>query len=172
MKHALIVGSLFFALNGVCRASLISTLDSSAFLGNPGDSVDITGTVSNPGPDTVFLNNISGLLTSPDLSFDFTDFFTVVPAVLNFGDSYMGPIATVLIDPLGQAGDFFGSLTLQGGVDQNTFDDLSTQTFQFTVSASVPEPASALPVAVVIGLLITVRRVTRQRRKRALLARP
>jgi len=163
MKHALVAMTLLFALDSLCRASVVFTLDSVAFSGNPGDSIDITGTISNPDPNAVFLNNISGLLTSPDLSFDFTDFFTVVPAVLNFGDSYVGPIATVLIDPLGQPGDFFGSLTLQGGADQNTFNDLSTQTFQFTISGSVPEPASALLMPVAIGFLITVRRATRRK---------
>jgi hypothetical protein len=161
MKHILIVGSLLLSLNSICQASLIMTLDRPTFAGNPGDSVDITGTIFNPDPAAVFLNDISGLLTSPDLSFDFTDFFTVVPAELNFGDSYSGPIATVLIDPLGQAGDFFGSITLQGGADQNTFNDLATQNFQFTISANVPEPASAEPMVVVIGLLIAVRRAAR-----------
>ncbi len=155
---------LMMGMSGAARGSPILTLDSPIFFGAPGDDVPITGTLSNPDPGQIDLNNISGILTSPDLSFDLTDFFTVVPNVLNSGDSYSGPIVAVLIDPLGQSGDFFGSVTLQGGVDTNAFDDLATQNFQFTISSSVPEPSSLrLLTGGIITLLAVHRRVTKRR---------
>jgi hypothetical protein len=148
------------ATAGAARADLTFTLDSPTFSGAPGDTVAITGTLFNPDPEPVNLNDFSGLLTSPDLDFDLTDFFTVVPAVLNNGDSYAGPIAAVVIDPLAQSGDFFGSITLQGGTDSNAFDDLATQNFEFSVS-SVPEP-SAFPLLVPGGIIFLAVRIRRK----------
>jgi hypothetical protein len=138
------------------RADLIFTLDSPTFSGAPGNSVAITGTLLNPDPNPVSLTDFSGLLTSPDLDFDLTDFFTVVPSVLNNGDSYAGPIVAVVIDPLAQSGNFFGSITLQGGADSNAFDDLATQNFEFSVS-SVPEPSALIILIPGVLAIITAR---------------
>jgi hypothetical protein len=135
--------------------------------GLPGDSIDITGTLLNPDPDPIFLNSYSGLLTSLGLDFDPTDFFTIVPAVLNTGESYSGPIVSVLIDPAATPGDYFGSITLQGGADSNAFDDLATQNFQFTVSSGVPEPNSAVLLLsgfTLLGLGACVRTAAANRR--------
>lgn len=154
--HLLLYLMLAMGVSGTATASLLFTLDSPIFYGAPGDSVPITGTLFNPDPDPVYLNNLSGILASPDLSFDLTDFFTVVPSILNNGASYSGPIVAVLVDPLAQSGDFFASITLQGGVDTSASDDLATQNFQFTVSPSVPEPTSIFLLGGGLAFLVII----------------
>jgi len=154
---------LTIGASATAGASIIFTLDSPTFPGVPGDTVHINGTLFNPDPDAIFLNNLSGFLASADLSFDLTDFFTVVPSVLNSGATYSGPIVAVLIDPLAQPGDFFGSITLQGGADPSAFDDLATQNFQVTVS-DVPEPWTFSLVAASFAVLAAKRYCGRDRK--------
>jgi hypothetical protein len=123
------------------QAGLIFTLDLPVVFGAPGTEFDVTGSLLNPDTDPIFLNTASGSLSSPDLDFDYTNYFVVVPRVLNGGDSYSGPIFAIVVGPTALSGDYSGSFTIQGGIDGDAFNDLATQNFQVTVS-SVPEPAT------------------------------
>ena len=77
--------------------------------------MDITGALSNPDVDPIFLNTASGSLSSADLDFDFTNYFVLVPRILNAGDSFSGAIFSVSVSPSAVPGDYFGSFTVQGG---------------------------------------------------------
>ena len=91
----------------------------------------------------MWLNTVSGTLSSGDLDFDYANYYVLVPRILNAGDLYSGPIFSVVAYPAVLPGDYFGSFTIIGGADENAFDDLATQNFQVTVSdtSSVPEPS-------------------------------
>lgn len=159
MKPFLFSLTVLLGLASQANADLIFTLDTPTFSGAPGDNIDIMGTLLNPDQSSIFLNGFSGFLTNPDLDFDTTDFFTIVPAVIGNGESYSGPIAGVLVGLSGQPGNYSGSITLQGGADANAFDDLATQNFQFTVAtpSAVPEPSSFGLLAGAMLALISVK---------------
>ena len=146
---------VLFALLGVSpvSASLIFNLDSPVVFGAPGTVFDVTGSLLDPDADPVFLNTASGTLSNADLDFEFTNYFVLVPRSLNSGDSYSGPIFSIVVSPTAQAGDYFGSFTIQGGPDESAFDDLATQNFQVTVS-NVPEPSTFRLLASVLALLV------------------
>lgn len=149
------------------KAGLIFSLDVPVVFGTSGTEVDVTGSLLNPDTDPVFLNTAFGSLFSPDLDFDYTNYFAVVPRVLNSGDSYSGPIFAIIFGSAAQPGDYSGSFTIQGGVDGEAFDDLATQNFQVTV-ASVPEPATLglqLAALLVLGIATGSRALLRPRVK-------
>ena len=153
--------ALLFCLSIPAHADLIFSLDSPSFFGLPGSTIDISGTLLNPDLNPVFLNTASGVLTSADLDFDLTNLFTIVPRSLSFGDSYAGPIFGIIVGPQAQPGDYFGSFTIQGGVDENAFGDLATQNFQISVTGptSVPEPSTLVLLATsMLGLVVLRRR--------------
>jgi hypothetical protein len=150
---------LLLAIICPVRADVIFTLGAPVFFGAPGITFDVVGSLSNGGTDPVFLNTASGILSSSDLDFDYTNYFVLVPRVLNPGDVYSSsPIFSVVVYPQAQPGDYSGSFTILGGVDENAFDELATQNFQVTLtgeSAAVPEPSSVLLLGTsLVGLLI------------------
>jgi len=117
------------------------SLDTSSLAGTPGTAVPFTGTILNASGVELFLNGAGGYLSSPELTLDLTPFFTLTPLSLLDGDSYTGDIFSVAISDVALPGDYFGTFTIQGGVDSATFDPVGSADFQVTV-ASVPEPSS------------------------------
>jgi len=157
----LVILALPLAMVGPLSADVIFTLDAPVFFGAPGTTFDITGSLSNSGTDPVFLNTAYGTLSSVDLDFDYTNFFVLVPRILNPGDLYSSsPIFSVIAYPQAQPGDYSGSFTILGGVDENAFDELATQNFQVTVTGteSVPEPSTILLLGASIGGVLVFRR--------------
>jgi hypothetical protein len=80
MKKLLMMASLV----SVCaRAGVISfDLDNPIQTAAPGDAVTFTGTLFNNDVADVFFNAASATLPYPELSVDFTDFFTLIPLSL------------------------------------------------------------------------------------------
>jgi hypothetical protein len=174
-RHILLflLGVLVLSADSVKASSIFFVLDSPIFVGAPGDTIPITGTLENNDLSTVFLNNASGILGSLDLDLDYTDFFSIVPASMGAGESYSGPIFAVLIGPQATPGDYFASFTVQGGIDANAFDDLATQNFQITVTGTsgVPEPSTfglVLSVTLMLAASGIVRGVRRRRMRNRL----
>ena len=126
------------------RASLIFDLTSAAVSGTSGDNVSFEGTLTNTGSADLFLNGDVSFLPYAELMVDDSPFFTNVPAFLAPGDSYAGPLWNVIISPQASPGMYFGSFTVQGGSDVNTFNDLGTQDFEVVVPATIPEPACVI----------------------------
>lgn len=158
LVRLVVLVALPLAMVGPLGADVIFTLDAPVFFGAPGTTFDITGSLSNSGTDPVFLNTAYGTLSSSDLDFDYTNFWVLVPRILNPGDIYSSsPIFSVIAAPEAQPGDYSGSFTILGGVDENAFDELATQNFQVTVTgtSSVPEPSTILLLGTSIaGLLV------------------
>ena len=122
-------------------AAITFSLDQPVASASKGDFVVFSGTITNVGIDTAYLNGALGSLPFSDLLVDYTAFFTAVPASLAVGEFYAGEIFGVSVGLFAGAGDYFGSFTIQGGADAFSFDDMSTQSFQVNV-ASVPEPGT------------------------------
>src|ERR1019366_4609164 len=85
LVRLVVLVALPLAMAGPLSADVIFTLDAPVFFGAPGTTFDITGSLSNSGTDPVFLNTAYGTLSSVDLDFDYTNFFVLVPRVLNPG---------------------------------------------------------------------------------------
>ena len=135
------------------------TLDSPSRVGAPGTAVDFSGTILNSSGVELFLNGAGGNLSSSELTLDVTPFFTFTPLSLLDGESYSGPLFSVAISDVALGGDYFGTFTIQGGVDSQTFDPVGSVDFQVTIpdAASVPEPSSGM-LAGLAGVILVVRR--------------
>jgi hypothetical protein len=132
-------------------ASTISvTLDQALQIASPGSFLTFSGTITNTGSDTVFLNGAAVALPYFELDYDLTPFFTLSPASLDVGDFYTGDLFTVAVSGAASPGDYFGSLSMQGGADSGSYDDLASESFQITVS---PEPPTFMLLASVFSLL-------------------
>src|ERR1017187_6333736 len=123
---------------------LTVSLDTTSLVGAPGTAVTFSGTILNASGVEVFLNGAGGNLSSPELTLDLTPFFTLTPLSLLDGGSYSGDIFAVAISGVALPGDYFGTFTILGGVDSQTFDPVGSVDFQVTVSdtTTVPEPSS------------------------------
>jgi hypothetical protein len=156
----------------VCSASAFAgtvftvNLDSPSLDGLPGTGVTFAGTILNASGVELFLNGAGGSLSSPELTFDLTPFFTLTPLSLLDGESYTGDIFAVAISGVALPGPYSGTFTIQGGVDSATFDDVGSAEFQITVNdaGAVPEPSSGVFVGlagVVLAICLFWRRACR-----------
>src|ERR1035438_1733235 len=92
-------------------------LDSTSLVGSPGTAVTFTGTILNASGVELFLNGAGGGLSSSELTLDLTPFFTLTPLSLLNNEFYTGDIFAVAISGVALPGDYFGTFTIQGGVD-------------------------------------------------------
>ncbi|HKX49725.1 MAG TPA: PEP-CTERM sorting domain-containing protein [Candidatus Binatia bacterium] len=117
-----------------------------------GSSVTYSGSLSNGGLPGRFINAVSLTYTGPaGITFNDSAFFTNVPAFLGSGAttgvvSFFDVFADLLIPP----GNYIGSFSVLGGVDDQDQNILATQEFTIMVTPSgppIPEPASMLLLA-------------------------
>ena len=135
---------------GVCSPQafagplLTMSLDTPLIIGMPGAAVTFAGTIQNSSGVELFLNGAGGSPSYSELTLDLTPFFTLTPLSLLDGESYTGDIFAVAISGVALPGTYFGTFTIQGGVDSQTFDTVGSADFQVTVAdtAAVPEPSS------------------------------
>ncbi|MGH9612195.1 MAG: PEP-CTERM sorting domain-containing protein [Bryobacteraceae bacterium] len=135
--------------------------------GGPGDVLTFSGTMTNNTGTIVFLNGGSVDLAAPfDANTDVSISLLSWPISLNaLTTSSTFDFFTVTIPSpfLAPFGTFGGTLLVQGGGDQNAFNNLNlpeNASFDVNVAAaSVPEPSSfALFATVLAGLVILHRR--------------
>lgn len=165
------LGRLIVALGLFSATSFADTiftvgLDSTSLVGTPGTAVTFSGTILNASGVELFLNGAGGGLSSSELTLDLTPFFTLTPLSLLNNEFYTGDIFAVAISSVALPGDYFGTFTIQGGVDSQTFDPVGSVDFQVTVAdtAAVPEPSSAALLALSMLILAAGRaRLTRGR---------
>jgi len=116
--------------------------------GAPGDILPFFGTMTNMSDtDAVFLNAASSTSVSSNLAVDLIPFFLNAPLSLGPGEvSNLFEIFAVTIDPATPDGLIPGStVSIQGGADSFTFDDLADPSFDVTVQApanAAPEPSA------------------------------
>lgn len=142
MSHALLLLLLLLTLAPSNAASLAFTLDSPVQTAPPGTVLPFSGTLVNLDTSDLYLNSLVDSFLFPDLVIDYTVFLTIVPPSLAPGASYSGPLFDVVIGAAALPGDYAGSITIQGGPDIFTFQELAAQGFIVKV-AEVPEPLPA-----------------------------
>jgi hypothetical protein len=128
--------------------NILVALSSSSQTGAPGAILPYFGTMTNvSGADTLFLNSISSTSILGFLTIDTGPFFVNAPLSLGPGE-VSGPfeIFEVTIDPATPDALYSGStVSIQGGADSGTFDDLADVGFDVQVtspSAATPEPGT------------------------------
>ena len=146
---------LIAGLASLRAGNLQVDLLSPSLTGAPGDLLQFFGTMTNVSPtDTIFLNSVSSTSVSGFLTIDTGPFFLNAPFFLNPGD-VSGPfeIFDVAIDRATPDGPYVGStVSIQGGADSVTFDDLADVNFDVQVSSpttATPEPGT---VWLVLGM--------------------
>ncbi len=140
--------------------AVIFALSSQGTALRPGETASFVGTLTNSGPDAVFLNGAVSILPYSDLALDDFPFFLNAPLFLDPGESYVGAFFDVLIGANAVPGLYPGAFTIQGGADSDAFDDLATEAFVVPVAlaSEVPEPQSVLLLAGGLAFLGLFRR--------------
>jgi hypothetical protein len=163
MRQHIVIAILILLMGcATAQAELLFELTSPALAGVPGDTLHFQATVTNTGVEDIFLNG-----DTMDLIGDWSEltvddrFFTNVPVSLAGGVSWTDYLFDVTIGSTAQAGDYFGSFDLQGGVDESAGDTLASQNFQVTVQV-IPEPAG---MTVLLSGLTALAGLGRRRRK-------
>jgi hypothetical protein len=144
-------------------ATTLLTLDTPDQVGHPGDTLQFFGSLTNTGPDTVFLNS-SDLNFTNAASFTTDDLFAVnVPVSIDPGQTVNGIefFDITLSNPFTDPFDVYsGTYTLLGGSDPNAMDVLTAANFSVSAEAgsTVPEPTLVIPVCAALALLSLRRR--------------
>jgi hypothetical protein len=147
-------------------ADLIFTLSPSTMAANPGGSAIFSGTLSNTGPDLLFLNGIDFAFdggAGAFLSGDSNPFFANIDGIYPSGFSQSNtPIFGVNVDISALPGTYTGTATIKGGPnDPSDNDPLASQAFTVNVLAT-PEPGTlALYLAGGFVVYLKVRRPKR-----------
>jgi len=147
---------LMAGVSQVHAGSLLVLLSNPSQTGAPGATLQFFGTMTNVSPtDTIFLNSITSTSPWSNLTIDVSPFFTNAPLSMGPGDTTSPfEIFDVTIDPATPDGPLPGStVSIQGGADPGTFDDLADVNFDVQVSstpsAGAPEPGTA---SLVLGM--------------------
>ena len=138
-------------------ADITIVFDQPNQMGQPGQTLEFFGTITNNGSDTVFLNSDDVNLTSPSLTVNDL-FFSNVPVSLDPGQS-SGDIElfdVMLSNPLlDTPATHLGIYTLFGGRDGDAQDNLASATFSVNTT---PEPAGIFLLLGVFAILILISR--------------
>lgn len=138
LKLFILLSGLALLLAAPARADLMFDLTPAAQSGVGSNEAIFTGMLSNTSPtDGLFLNNIQ---------FDFIDeagdylaadtnvFFANVPGILLPGETYTDVVFGVIIDPETPPGQYFGTVTIQGGTNIFAADTLAGPLFEVSFS--------------------------------------
>ncbi len=157
---ALALLGLLLASATPAYAQLTFTINPSSLDGRPGDTLSFGATLSNLGADEVFLNGDNFTLFGDGLTVDDTPLLSNFPLSLPGGGSAAGELFTVNISPDAMVGGYNGSFTFLGGATDGDFKELATQ--KFSVTVSVPEPATVSLIVLGGAALAFVSRQQRQ----------
>jgi hypothetical protein len=118
------------------RADLTFVLTPAVQSGVRSNAVVFTGTLSNTSSnEDLFLNDIQVSFTGTATNYltaNTNAFFANVPGILSPGETYSDIVFAVAISATAPAGDYFGSVTIQGGSNIFAAADLASQTFQIS----------------------------------------
>jgi hypothetical protein len=136
------------------NAGLLFSLDQAVLTGSPGDTVVWNVTFTNDGVDPIYLtgDSITGFTVESNLTVN-EDFFGQVPLVMNGQDTWTGSFFNVMIESNAPIGDYYASVTIFGGADDQASDELASQNIGVTVvpSSAVPEPGTVLAALSILG---------------------
>ncbi len=157
--------ALLMVVPGVAHAQLTFTLSSPVQSAAPGASLIFTGTLTNTGPDELFLNSLSVNLFGNSvfyLSSNDSVFLNNVPLSLPAGGAaYIGAILGIDVSLATPDGSYFGQAILQGGPGASDANDLASQPFQVIVNSTPVAPEPGTLGLLLLGLPVFARRVRR-----------
>jgi hypothetical protein len=115
------------------RAGLTLSLSPASQAAAPGATLVFSGLLTNTSStDKVFLNDLQPTLTgsaADNVTLGTNTFFANVPGILLPGESYNGPLFTLLLSTSAAAANYTGSITFLGGADINAGTSLATTNF-------------------------------------------
>lgn len=134
---SLLSGPALLLFVSLAHADMAFTLTPATHSGVGKNDVVFTGTLSNTSlTDNLFLNNIQFSFTNAATNYltaDTNAFFANVPGILLPGENYSDVVFAVTINPAIPPGSYFGTVTIQGGMDIFGATNLASQTFQVSL---------------------------------------
>ncbi len=120
------------------RADMAFVLTSASQSGVGTNEVFFTGTLTNTGLTTNFLNNIPFSFTNTATNYltaDTNIFFANVPGILLPGETYTDVVFGVAVNPATPPGNYSGTVTIQGGTNIFAAANLSSNVaFQISLA--------------------------------------
>jgi hypothetical protein len=132
-----VLAFIFFCVPA--RAALTFALTPATQTATSSNEILFSGSLSNTSPTTnLFLNNLQFTLTgaATNLLPHTNIFFANVPGILLSNETYTDTIFGVGLNPNTKPGNYSGQVTLQGGTNIFSTNNLGSQTFQVSVSAA------------------------------------
>ena len=146
------------------KAQLTLSLANPSQTVKSGETASFTGTLTNTGSGTIFLNGDDlGIL---GLSSDDTPFIKNAPFSLDAGTAYTGALFNVTVDSFVVPNTYTGSFSILGGQDSLTYDSIALQPFFVTVPQDVPVPEAASVFSFGLLLLLGIGGAAWSRRQR------
>ena len=145
LKFRTLLSGLAFLLSAaLAQADLSFSLTPAAQSGVGTNEIFFTGALTNASLTTNFLNNIQITFTNAATNYltaDTNVFFANVPGILLPGETYTDVIFGIAVNPATPPGNYYGTVTIQGGSDIFAAVNLTNQTFQISL------PPASLGVA-------------------------
>jgi hypothetical protein len=137
LKSFMFVSALALLPAAPMRAGLTLSMTPSAQSGLTNNEIYLTGTLANTSLTTnLFLNSVQITLNGTATNFlaaDTNAFFANVPGILLPGENYNDVVFAVAVNASAHPTNFSGTVTIQGGADIFSTNNLTTQTFQVSV---------------------------------------
>ena len=123
------------------RADLAFVVTPAVQSGVGSNEVFFTATLTNTSPtDELFLNNLQISFTDGATNYlaaDTNVFFANVPGILLPNETYIDIVFGITIAPATPPGQYYGTVTIQGGTNIFAVTNLSSQTFQVSLPPGV-----------------------------------
>lgn len=152
MRKSILTLALALLSSAAAYADTVTLTVAGPSDGTTGSTLVYTGTVSAASTNTSlqYLNGDAFTVNGP-LVLDDSSFFNNFPFFLSPGQSYTGPLFTLLLPPNAPLGSYDGTFTLLGGATDTAFSALFNAPFSVVVT---PEPSSLLLLGT--GVLCTL----------------
>ncbi|HEY3283848.1 MAG TPA: hypothetical protein VGN26_16400 [Armatimonadota bacterium] len=145
---------LLLVVSGAAQAQLVLSFDAAGMSGQVGQTLTYSGTLTNLGPDPLYLNGASVGGLSADLTVDLDPFLLGAPFLMAQSDTWSGELLRVTLGSGASVGDSVGFLTVLGGAGFSDQDALAVQPFVVTVEPTTPTPELPASMVAWLGALL------------------
>lgn len=140
---ALLVALQVLAPTSAHAQTVVLDISPTQRAGHIGQVLTYTGSITNTGGTSLFINGDSFELAGVGLTLDDTKFFNNFAGLLAAGQTIAGELFDVHIGSDALTGEYAGVFAVQGGADEGTFSTLHDKAFSVRVN-DAPAP-SAVP---------------------------